>query len=105
MKKLGSFTAQGLLILTLIAFPLSARAARHGKVDVDGTEVLGAPRKSANVLMKLKVGQKVMVSNYPTEGYYKVRTSNGTLGWVKADSLILGPLPDLSQNGKTEILQ
>ncbi len=72
-----------------------AHAARTAVVDVDKTEMLRGPQKDSQVLTVLKKGQHVTASNYPTEGYYKVRTVDGTLGWVKANTLELGPMPDL----------
>jgi uncharacterized protein YgiM (DUF1202 family) len=86
--------------LVLMGIAMSAHAARKATVDVDQTEMLRGPQKDAGVLMRLKKGQKITASNYPTEGYYKVRTSDGTLGWVKADSLVLGPMPDLKDSSK-----
>lgn len=72
-----------------------AHAARTALVDVDQTAMLSGPQKDSQVLAHLKKGQHVTASNYPTEGYYKIRTVDGTLGWVKANTLELGPMPDL----------
>lgn len=76
----------------------SAFAARTAVVDVDQTELLRGPQKSSEVLQYLKKGQHVTASNYPTEGYFKVRTVDGTLGWVKANTLELGAMPDLKDS-------
>jgi uncharacterized protein YgiM (DUF1202 family) len=75
-----------------------AFAARTAIVDVDQTEMYRGPQKDSQVLQYLKKGQHVTASNYPTEGYYKVRTVDGTLGWVKASTLELGPMPDLKES-------
>jgi uncharacterized protein YgiM (DUF1202 family) len=85
------------LISGLMGSGLS-HAARTAVVDVDQTDMLRGPQKSSQVLMHLKKGQRVTASNYPTEGYYKIRTVDGTLGWVKADTLELGPMPDLKNS-------
>jgi uncharacterized protein YgiM (DUF1202 family) len=75
-----------------------AFAARTAVVDVDQTEMYRGPQKDSQVLQYLKKGQHVTASNYPTEGYYKIRTVDGTLGWVKANTLELGPMPDLKDS-------
>jgi uncharacterized protein YgiM (DUF1202 family) len=88
-----------LLVWALAFFSTApAFAARTAVVDVDQTEMLRGPQKNSEVLQTLKKGQHVTASNYPTEGYYKVRTVDGTLGWVKANTLELGPMPDLKES-------
>jgi uncharacterized protein YgiM (DUF1202 family) len=88
-----------LLVLALSIFSMApAFAARTAVIDVDQTEMLRGPQKNSEVLQYLKKGQHVTASNYPTEGYYKVRTVDGTLGWVKANTLELGPMPDLKES-------
>lgn len=82
-------------LLALIFITSSAYAARSAVVDVE-TDLLTVPKNTASSVTRLKKGTKVAASNYPTEGYYKVRTPEGTLGWVKGNTLILGPMPDLT---------
>jgi uncharacterized protein YgiM (DUF1202 family) len=83
------------LALCLVA---PAYAARTAIVDVDQTDMLRGPQKDSEVLTHLNKGQHVTASNYPTEGFYKIRTVDGTLGWVKANTLELGPMPDLKDS-------
>lgn len=66
-------------------------------VDSDsGGELLKTPDKTSEVILKVKKGQKLTASNYPTAGYFKVRMPDGTLGWMRSDILELGPMPDLT---------
>lgn len=89
------------LIFTFLisyAFSTAVWAARTAIVDVEGgADFLKSPDKTSEVLQKLKKGQKLIVSNYPTAGYFKARLPDGTLGWMRSDILELGPMPDLSQ--------
>jgi uncharacterized protein YgiM (DUF1202 family) len=85
-------------LLWVLAIVTSAHAARTAVVDKDNTDLLRGPQQDAQVVTELKKGQHVTASNYPTEGYYKVRTVDGTIGWVKANTLILGPMPDLKSS-------
>lgn len=87
-------------VMGLLLGVSSAYAARTAIVDVDAIDLLTVPKPKAASILKLKKGTKLAASNYPTEGYYKVRTSDGTLGWVKADTLELGPMPDLTPKKK-----
>ena len=84
-------------VLILLFCCSSAWAARNAVVDVD-TDLFSIPKAKATTLERLKKSAHVTASNYPTEGFYKVRAPDGTLGWVKADTLELGPMPDLSSN-------
>lgn len=95
MKKATGVLSVSFLILGMLGVLPQAHAARTAVVDVDQTELYRGPQKDSQVLTHLKKGQHVTASNYPTEGYYKVRTVDGTLGWVKANTLELGPMPDL----------
>lgn len=94
MKKSAIFFSMFLAL----GMATQARAARTAVIDVDKTELFRGPQSDSQVLTYLKKGQHVTASNYPTEGYYKVRTIDGTLGWVKANTLELGPMPDLKSS-------
>jgi len=71
----------------------SALAARKGVVELDEIELKETASKSGKVLEKLKKGEQVVASNLPLEGFYKVRTSSGTLGWIQEGQLTLEPVP------------
>lgn len=72
----------------------SAWAARPGRIDVEGAELFEGPGRGYSVLEKLARGTPVAASNYPTEGFYKVRTGSGLVGWVSIDSIVIDDLPD-----------
>ena len=82
------------LILMMAA---SALAAQMGTVDADDIPLLQGPRKDASVIRKLKKGTHLDVSNYPTQGYYKVRTPEKEIGWVEADVIDLAKPPGATQ--------
>jgi hypothetical protein len=70
-----------------------ALAARAGTVDEDQAELYEGPGKKYKVLEKVSKGTSIAASNFPTEGFYKVKTASGSTGWMSADALVLGPPP------------
>jgi uncharacterized protein YgiM (DUF1202 family) len=81
--------AWALLALLFGAGAEPALAARGATVDVEGVELREGPGRKFRVVGRVPKGTPVAASNYPTEGFYKVRTSRNEVGWVPADSLIL----------------
>jgi hypothetical protein len=96
------------LLISLVTAPLSAFAARNARIDADVAEVREGPGAGYNASFKLKKGSPVVVSNVPTEGYYKARTANGMIGWIAAEALIVAeaepetPSPDADEPKKKE---
>ncbi len=81
--------------LVLIVAPASpAHAARPARIDVEGAELFEGPGRGYPVTEKLSRGTQVSASTYPTEGFYKVRTGSGVIGWVSVDSIVVDDLPD-----------
>ena len=68
-------------------FSALALAARPARVDVQDAELYEGPGRGFRLIEKLPKGTGVAISNVPTEGYFKVRTSAGTVGWIAADAL------------------
>jgi hypothetical protein len=71
-------------------------------VDSDQAEVRDTPNNTGNVIETLKKGTSVAASNLPIEGFHKVRTDTGLIGWINADSLELQPPPSeevMAQSG------
>lgn len=80
----------GLLTLALLlSFTQVALASRYAQVDVDSLEILAGPSRTFPVLETLKRGAPLTASNLPLEGYFKVRTASGVLGWVHAEQIKL----------------
>lgn len=75
----------------LISYPASA--ARLGVIDPSKASVLEEPKKDSRVLEDLKKGDRVAASNFPLQGYHKIRTAAGTVGWIEENSLVLQPIP------------
>jgi len=69
----------------------AAWAARGATVDLADTEVFEGPGTKFKVVEKLPKGTALAASNLPIEGFFKVRTSTGLIGWVAADALVLQP--------------
>ncbi|HAR42298.1 MAG TPA: hypothetical protein DCS07_06655 [Bdellovibrionales bacterium] len=73
------------LILLLVGTPgFSAQGAR-----IDSTaELKEGPGNNFRTIMKLQKNQLVAASNLPLEGFYKVRTAKGEIGWVSSEHLV-----------------
>jgi uncharacterized protein YgiM (DUF1202 family) len=78
-----------LLGMSVILLSTSVGAAQLAIVDVDSTPLYENPNTLSKVQIRLKKGQKVAASTYPLNGYYKVRTGKGMIGWVTTNVLIL----------------
>jgi hypothetical protein len=90
MKKRSAFMA------TWIALSLSAagaQAAQWARVIDDQVDFYDGPTRKHHSLRKLSKGTMLQASNYPTEGYYKVRLQDGTIGWIKGAVLLLKGTP------------
>ena len=72
-----------------------ALAARVGMVAVEQAEVLDAPSRSASTVETIPKGAPVGASNVPTDGFFKVRTPSGRVGWVHGSKLSLQEAPSL----------
>ncbi len=70
-----------------------AWAARPGRVDVEGAEVYEGPGSSFKVVDKLPKGTPLAVSNVATEGFFKVRTPSGAVGFMSAEVLVMNETP------------
>src|SRR4051812_17938488 len=79
---------RSLLLALLACFPGVAFAAKLATVDQETPLRKGPSEKSVSV-RKLRKGIRLTISNYPTEGFYKVRTVRNEIGWVKADTLVI----------------
>ncbi|MBN22561.1 MAG: hypothetical protein CL678_14860 [Bdellovibrionaceae bacterium] len=64
-----------------------AFSAQSAKVSIEGANVYKSPSEGGEVIESLDQGQKVPVSNYPTRGFYKVRTPSGQIGWIKGEEI------------------
>lgn len=81
-----------LLCVALLSATL-AHAAKYGIVTVDGTSVLATTAPDAQVLEVLARGVAVGASDSPANGYYRVRTAGGRIGWVAAEALDIRDYP------------
>ena len=77
-----------LTVLLGLMLSASAWAAKVGIVDVEDLEMRDGPSPKHQVIEKLKKGAKVSSSNLSIDGYFKVRTSSGKIGFVPGDTLI-----------------
>ena len=69
-----------------------AYAARTAVLN-EPADLYEKPDKKSTVLDKIVKGEPVVASNIPLQGFYKIRTRNGTIGWILEDALALGPMP------------
>ncbi|OFZ22379.1 MAG: hypothetical protein A2X94_00075 [Bdellovibrionales bacterium GWB1_55_8] len=77
----------GVAVFVAFAAAGSAQAARIAQVEVDQAEARQGPGTTSQVLFRLKKGAWVYSSNLPTEGYFKVRSREGGVGWVPTDAI------------------
>lgn len=97
MKRIycGYGFGQWMGVLAVACFAGStALAAQPASVGVPETRVLEAPRSDARSIETLVRGDPVTASNQPTDGYYKIRTASGQVGYVPESELSMsGPPP------------
>ncbi len=75
-----------ILLAWLILFPREAQAARAGLVVME-TDVYESPALISRVLGKVHRGDAVEASNVPLQGFYKVKTAAGVLGYLPMEYL------------------
>lgn len=81
-----------------------AHASRKAYIDGKSVDVYDSIGEKKKVLLQLKRGAEVSSSNYPTNGYYKVK-SGATEGWIRVDQLILGDAIEVSPENVEAPLQ
>ena len=80
-------------ILATVLIPWAAQAARPARIDLDVVEVRDGPGEKYKILFPLSRGDGLAAANIPIEGYYKIRTLDGRIGWVPADSWLFADVP------------
>lgn len=78
---------------------VTALAARAGRVDIDDTPLYEGPGKGYRLIEKLPKRTPIAASNLPIEGFFKIRTPQGTVGWASGDALVLQPAPPPPDEG------
>lgn len=71
-----------ILFISLILFSVNSYAAKLGQVDAEETILLQTPNANGTEIEVLQKDTYLIISNYPIEGFFKVRTKNGTIGFV-----------------------
>ncbi len=84
MRLVACFAVFGLM--ALLVLPKSLHAAQAAKAETD-TNVYETPGKDGKIVDQLKKGNVLEASNLTTNGFYKVRTSRGVIGWVSQEDL------------------
>ena len=77
------------LILMMAVFGQGALAAQIGKVVSDKASIFEFPQKSARVVGNVRKGMTYPVSNFPTEGFYKLKTASGDYGWISGNDILV----------------
>lgn len=80
----------------------SAWAARAGWVESQEAPVYAGPGKGFQLMEKIPKGTALSTSNLPTEGFYKIRTESGVVGWVNAEAIVFAPAGGDSPTAKAE---
>ncbi len=72
-------------------------AARGGLIEKDQVNVFEMPNQTSRILGQVKKGEGIVVSNLPTNDFYKVRTMSGLVGWIFNNQMVLDPVPTASE--------
>jgi hypothetical protein len=75
----------------------AAWAARPARVDVDELPVFQELKPDSPIIRTLIRGTRVIVSNNPTQGFYRIRTNEGEVGWISGQGLQLLERPTAEQ--------
>lgn len=87
-----------LLVLFSTHFVSQVEAAQLAEIVSDVVEVYDAPSARAAPIETIDRGARVSASSYPTEGFFKIRTPTGKVGWVAESAIRLsGPYVDPSK--------
>ncbi len=97
MKKRFLFTA--LVIVVSVYLSSSVFAARKAAVNSE-TDVFEKSNPNSQVIDTLSEGSSIKTSNFPRNGFYKVRTPGGKIGWVMEDALDFQSAPTKQERTK-----
>lgn len=86
-----------LVLLVGVLSGVEVLAARPARVEVEEAPVYSQLTPDAPILAHLPRGSRVIVSNVPTQGFYKVRLSDGATGWVATKALVIFDRPSEDQ--------
>jgi len=91
-----------LFLLLCLGFSASALAARPARVDSDELPIFQELKPDSPIIRTLIKGTRVTVSNLPTQGFYRVRTNEGEVGWVSEQGLQVFDRPTEAEVKKLE---
>ena len=78
------------ILCVALLFGTAAQAAQLLKVEVDRAKIFETPARSAPVVSELPIDMPLAASNLSIQGFYKVRTADGRLGFIEVSNV--GPL-------------
>ncbi len=91
LRRIRTVFASSLVLLFLTA-------ARPARVITGTAEVYADPSAESTVLETLQFDAALAVSNVATEGFFKVRTADGKVGWISSTVLKLeGEAPEMTE--------
>lgn len=68
--------------------------AQIARIDGGPVDLKEAISSKSRTIAKLQSGEEVTCSNLPLEGFYKVRTKNGEIGWIPTDKILISSNQD-----------
>ncbi len=77
-----------LAFLSVLILTRLASAAQFATVGDGGAVVFEGPTPESRTLSRLELGDRVSAANVPIQGYFKVRTRSGQIGWISTQSLV-----------------
>jgi hypothetical protein len=88
----------------ILAWTSVCWAAHNARVDGADVPLYQGPDESTPVLQTMAADEPVVVSNLPTNGFYKTRSAKGVVGWLNSSSVALVPSGVADKKGSKDSL-
>lgn len=98
MQKFFGFIA--MIFFLLCNLPSGSIASQKAVTETE-TNLYASPDRDSPVLESLDQGKSVDASNVPTSGFYRVRTQDKKIGWIKEGDLRLGSKKKATQETRS----
>lgn len=104
--KAQTFGAAVLILLLASTAPLAtpAHAAKRGRVLVD-TPLLRGRQEGAPIIQNIRAGSPVLTSDRAVDGYYKAKTREGKIGFIKEEAVRVAGVPTVRERRAAESIK
>lgn len=83
-----------LAVLILLGTPTVALSAQEAMVTIEQAPIREKPAVNSTIIESRASGERIRVSSYNREGWYKVKTSSGQYGWIWQGDIALTSFSD-----------